>query len=93
MPSRRKLKKRLKAEYYDIMEDSLSYSLYNPGKKDSEANAIVDDAADEIHRQMSGIREHYKVDHGSRRAHFKTLANDARDKAMELRRRVDDLYR
>lgn len=43
MASRKVLKKNIKAVLDDLMEEAISYELYNPGKKKSDVEEIIKD--------------------------------------------------
>ena len=71
----------------DVVEECFSYMLYHPGKKDEEAEAIIDEAADLKSELSTRINESKVLENASGR---KKLFREIRDELASKRRKLQE---
>jgi len=68
MASKRKLKKELEKRIHAVVEEAYSFTLYNPGKKDKEAEAIIDEAAELLYNVLPEVTRTARKNDAPRKA-------------------------
>lgn len=77
MSSKRLLKRDFQNAISNIVEEAYSYQLFNPGKKDKEVDALIDQAVTVLEDSMEKINSARNLKNGKEvRKHFSTVKAD-----------------
>ena len=77
MKSVKDLKKKLNSVVNEAIEDAYSYMLNNPGKKEKNANAIIDEAADKKDELVTMLNNRTGLnDRKAVKAHFSKIKSE-----------------
>ena len=91
MASIKELKKDIDFLTYEVIEDCFIYVLLNPGKKEDEANKIIDDIIDVRSELISRMRNYDVSKNKSVKAYYKTIQNDLLAKVDESFEKISAL--
>lgn len=91
MANKRNIKKDINSVLGNVLEECYSEMLNNPGVKENEINAIIDDAVDLADDLIARVNTAKTVPAKERKAHFNKIAGELEDKAIDFIEKLNKL--
>ena len=91
MANKRTIKKDINSVLGNVLEECYSEMLNNPGIKEKEINAIIDDAVDLADDLISRVNHSRTIESNKRKAHFAKIAEELEDKAIGFIEKLNKL--